>query len=222
MSTSFSGDTQDKIDRKKRKMLDETGKPKAQITSHFKMIPKMSKSPSTLKKSTYTTNTAQEELEDHNNLVYTGTMITCLYLMVDVPPDRDYIGRYRIVLSRLFSSMKSTNPNVVIIPYESLPDHMDGLIHCPWSICIDHLTKIPRSVTQLQKYFPKGKLKHGDGMVFTNFLILYDEEVDDMIIDMKDGMEAFNTKIGKQRVQYYDVAKLGYIMFLTPKIELSR
>ena len=29
-------------------------------------------------------------------------------------------------------------------------------------------------------------------------------------------------KIGKQRVQYYDVAKLGYIMFLTPKIKLSR
>ena len=43
-----------------------------------------------------------------------------------------------------------------------------------------------------------------------------------MIIDMKDGMEAFNTKIGKQRVQHHDVVKLGYIMFLTPKIELSR
>ena len=39
---------------------------------------------------------------------------------------------------------------------------------------------------------------------------------------MKDRMEAFNTKIGKQRVQHHDVTKLGYIMFLTPKIELSR
>jgi hypothetical protein len=58
MSTSFSDDTQDKIDRKKKKMLDETGKPTAQITSHFKMIPKISKSLSTLKKSTYTTNVA--------------------------------------------------------------------------------------------------------------------------------------------------------------------
>ena len=59
-------------------------------------------------------------------------------------------------------------------------------------------------------------------MVFTNFLLLHDEEIDDMIIDMKDGMEAFNTKIGKQRVQHHDVVKLGYIMFLMPKIELSR
>ena len=129
MSTSFSGDIQEEIDSKKRKMLDKTGKPTAQITSHFKMIPKMPKSPSALKKSIYTTNAAQEELEDHNDPVYTGTMITYLYLMVDVPPDRDYIGRYRIVLSRLFSSIKSADPNAVIIPYKSLPDHVDGLIH---------------------------------------------------------------------------------------------
>ena len=75
---------------------------------------------------------------------------------------------------------------------------------------------------QLQKYFLKGKPKRGGGTVFTNFLLLHDEEIEDMIIDMKDGMEAFNTKIGKQRVQHHDVVKLGYIMFLTPKIELPR
>ena len=47
----------------------------------------MPKSLSALKKSTYTTNEAQEELEDHNDPVCTGTMITYLYLIVDVPPD---------------------------------------------------------------------------------------------------------------------------------------
>ena len=122
MSTLFSGDIQKEIDSKKRKMLNETGKPNAQITSHFKTIPKIPKSPSALKKSTYTTNAAQEDLEDHNNPVCIGTMITYLYLMVNVPPDRDYIGRYRIVLSRLFSSMKSADLNAVIISYESLPE----------------------------------------------------------------------------------------------------
>ena len=86
------------------------------------MIPKIPKSPSALKKSTYTTNAAQEELEDHIDLVCTGNIITYLYLMVDIPPDRDYIGRYRIVLNRLFSSMKSADPNAAIIPYESLPE----------------------------------------------------------------------------------------------------
>ena len=58
MSTSFSGDMQDEIDSKKRKILDKTGKTKAQITSHFKTILKISKSPSALKKSIYTMNTA--------------------------------------------------------------------------------------------------------------------------------------------------------------------
>ena len=77
-------------------------------------------------------------------------------------------------------------------------------------------------MTQLQKYFPKDNPKCRGGTVFINFLILHNEEVDNMIIDMKDGIEAFNAKIGKQRVQHYDIAKLGYIMFLTPKIELSQ
>ena len=122
MSASFSGDIQEEIDSKKRKMLDATDKHKAQITSHFKTIPKTPKSPSALKKSTYTMNATQEELEENNDPVCTGTMTTYLYLMVDVPPDRDYIGRYRMVLSRLFSSMKSTNLNAVIILYKSLPD----------------------------------------------------------------------------------------------------
>jgi len=80
----------------------------------------MSKSLSALKKSIYTTNAASDELEDYNDLVCIGTLITYLYLMVDVPLYRDYIERYRIVLSRLFSSMKSADPNVVIIPYESI------------------------------------------------------------------------------------------------------
>ena len=42
-----------------------------------------------------------------------------------------------------------------------------------------------------------------------------------MILDMKDNMEVFNSKIGKQRIQHHDVAKLGCLMCLTTKIEIS-
>ena len=42
-----------------------------------------------------------------------------------------------------------------------------------------------------------------------------------MILDMKDNIQAVNPKIGKQRVQYYDATKLGYVMCLTTIIELS-
>ena len=43
-----------------------------------------------------------------------------------------------------------------------------------------------------------------------------------MIMDMKDGLEACNPKIGKQRIQHHDVAKLVYIMCLLTKIETKR
>ena len=43
-----------------------------------------------------------------------------------------------------------------------------------------------------------------------------------MILDVKDGLEACNARIGKQRVQYHDVEKLGYIMCLTMKVDVAR
>ena len=74
----------------------------------------------------------------------------------------------------------------------------------------------------MQKYFPKGRPKRGGGKVFTNFLLLHDEKVEYMIIDMKDSMQSFNTKMGKQRVQHHDVVKLGCIVLLTTKLEIPR
>ena len=200
MSISILDDTQEEIDSKRRKMSGEAVRPIAQITNHFTPKPKTSKSPSALKKSTYINSISQEVTEDSNNLVCIGSLMTYLYLIVDMPPDRDYIGRYRIVLGRLFSSIKSADPDAVIILYKSAPEWLDDEIYCSCSLYIDQLNKVPRSIVQLLKYFPKGKPKQEGGIVFTNFLLLHNERVEDMIMDVKNSMEIFNAKIGKQRV----------------------
>ena len=72
----------------------------------------------------------------------------------------------------------------------------------------------------MKKHFLKGRPERGGGTVFTNFLFLHDERVEDMIIDMKENTHSFNTKMGKQRVQHHDAVKLGCIMFLAMKIEI--
>ena len=94
--------------------------------------------------------------------------------------------------------------------------------HCARLQCIDHLSKIPKSITQLQKYFSRARPKRGSRKVFTNLLLLHEEKIEDIILDMKDNMEVFNPKIGKERIQHHDVAKLGCLMCLTAKIEISR
>ena len=57
MSASITGDTQEEIDIKKRKLGEEVEISKIHITDHFHAQPKMAKSPSALKKSSYATNT---------------------------------------------------------------------------------------------------------------------------------------------------------------------
>ena len=66
--------------------------------------------------------------------------------------------------------------------------------------CADYLSKLLRSITQLHKYFPKDKPKRGSSTIFTNYLILHIEEIDDMMLDMKDEMNSRNAKISKQIV----------------------
>ena len=52
-------------------------------------------------------------------------------------------------------------------------------------------------MTQLLKYFLKGKPKWRGATAFTSFLLLRKEEAQDMIISMKGSMQNFNAKIGK-------------------------
>ena len=122
--------------------------------------------------------------------------------------------------------MRTTDPDAVILPNESKLEESreedKTVIQCERKMCIDEMSKIPRSIIQLHKYFPKGKPKQGGGTIFTNCLILHNEEIDDIILDLKDGTNSCNPRTGKQRVQHHNVAKLGHMMCLATKAEISR
>ena len=82
-------------------------------------------------------------------LVCTTSSIIYLYLVLDVPLNRDYIGRYRLILSRLFSAMKRANSNAVITLYDSQPECLNNKIHYYCNVYIGQLSKIPKAITQL-------------------------------------------------------------------------
>ena len=99
--------------------------------------------------------------------------------MLDAPSDKDYTRRFRLVLSRFFQSIKSVDLEAVVVPYEQkikrLEEGGEEVILCSRKDCVDHFSKLPRSITQLHKNFLKGKLKRGSGAIFTNCLILHTE-----------------------------------------------
>ena len=80
---------------------------------------------------------------------------------------------------------------------ETKPKHSGKEKEVSANLCIDHPRKMPRSYTQLQKFFPKGQPKQGGRTLFTNMLIFHNEKIEDIILDVKDGMIACNPKIGK-------------------------
>ena len=96
---------------------------------------------------------------DLNNLMHAEALITHVHLIADVPPDRYCIGRYRVVMSRLFSSVKAADPKSVIISHKAVREQLSSKIHYSCNICIDQLNKFPSSIRQVLKYFLKGKPK---------------------------------------------------------------
>ena len=221
MSTPNNDTTEGEFESKRKKVEEGIDSSKVQITDYFKVVPKISRFLLALKKSIYSSSAGTLIEVDLKDLVTTTKSKTYLYLVVNVPPDKDYKVRHRMVLSRLFLAMKSADLDAVIIPCDLHPEHSDNKNNNYCSVCIDYLNKLPKSIIQLQKYFLKGRLKLVGGIVFMNFLMLHNEKVEDVNIDTKDSLQSYNTKMGKQRMQHYAVAKIGHILYLTPKIEVS-
>jgi hypothetical protein len=213
-------DIEDDQDSKKRKTTREGAT--TTITNHFPVVARTPTSPPILKEGKYSNSNEDSTKDNPSNTVFMGSTLTYLYLMIDIPMDRNHVERYRIIVTKLLSEIRQADPEAVLVQYEATPRYVGTEIEIDANFCIDHPRKMPRSITQLQKYFPKGKPKKGGGTVYTNILILHKEDIEDMITDMKDGLEAYNPRIGKQRIQHYDVAKLGYIMCLLTKIETKR
>ena len=153
-----STDAQEELENKKRKALEKAESSKYHISGHFPPRQKI-KSLSALKQSACTSTKTLEKPIASNNPVCTGMTVTYLHLMVGAPPDKDYTGRHIMTLGRLLASMQAADPNAVIIPYEPTLERSEGLIQCSRSSCIDHLAKMPQSITQLHKYFPRSKPK---------------------------------------------------------------
>ena len=168
------------------------------------------KSPLILKKNIHSNNEIPEVVVDLIDLMCLGKSLTCLCLMIDIPQERNYAERHRLILRKSFLSIKLVDLQAVIIPYKT---DIESNLRKWFSqgICIDQQGKIPRSITQLQKHFLKGKPKRGGRTALTNLLLLHEEDIEDMMLDVKDSMQECNPKLGKKRFQHYKVVKLGCV-----------
>ena len=73
----------------------------------------------------------------------------------------------------------------------------------------------------MQKYFSKGRSKREGGLVFMNFLLICNEDRENIIPNVKYQMKRCNIKLGVQYIQYYKVVKIECILFLFPIADLK-
>ena len=215
-------DTDDASLSKKQKTTNKENNNSADvITNHFPKVTQTTPTSTQTSPKSILKNTARQSPPPAQRTAVTRHH-TYVYLVFDVPPSGDHIAKYRTVLASFVTAMRDADPMAVLTPYEIVPvqdpesgrhTHNDRFIETP--------ARLPTSITQLQKYFFRGRPQKLGGTVFTNVLIGHDEDIKDIMLDIKECMEQYNLKIGQQRVQHPEVIKLGYILYLTPKIDLQ-
>ena len=130
--------------------------------------------------------------------------------------------RYRAVLTSFAITLKDTDPIAVLTLHKIVP--VVSLANRQYTYTnkfITSPTRLPTSIAQLQNYFYCSKPQKMEGTVFANVLIRHNKEIADIMLDINEGIDQNNLKIGKQEVQHPDVVKLGYILYLTPKIDVQ-
>ena len=95
-------------------------------------------------------NTSKVEKEvDLIEVVVTSAKKTCLYLVVDTLLERDCIMGCRKVLGKFITTMKNTDPDIVVTYYEDQSEKSNGRFHDYAKSCIDSAEKILSSITQM-------------------------------------------------------------------------
>ena len=90
---------------KKRKLAPSEAA-KATITGHFPIKPKSPPSPPILKEDRYSNLNQEEKDNNTKDKVCMGLVLSFLRLMIDIPPDRDYVEQCRLVLTRLLVAIQ--------------------------------------------------------------------------------------------------------------------
>ena len=138
---------QEDLENKKRKAAEKEESSKGQIDEHFQRSQKL-KAPSALRSSTHAVTPAKKGQEEESESKCKGKAAACLCAMADVPLDEDCAGRYRLVLTSLFASMRDADPDAVFSPHvltlERAAEKGEKVILHEQSV--DKITKTPRSI----------------------------------------------------------------------------
>jgi len=112
-----------------------------------------------------------------------------LYLAFDTKLERLYIALYKKILSKLIDTLYKINYNTLIVRYTDklLTSNAGVIVEKRYFLSLS--SQLLESIIQLQKFFYRGKPKKEGGIVFTNFFLTYNKDINDILLDLKYELE---------------------------------
>ena len=110
---------------------------------------------------------------------------TYLHVVLDSNSDRQHIEDHRNVLGKLVKSLNFNNSMIVIAKHAMQVEVKNIGVVVYKENFISKPNQILISITQIQKYFSKCRPKRKEGSVFANFFLIYNEDIEKIILNIK-------------------------------------
>ena len=108
------------------------------------------------------------------------------------------------LLCFFFATLQEVDSESVLIEYKSDPtdDTNFEFLELPITQSVQSPSKLHKSITQLLKFFPNGKPQTKGGQVYTKVHFMHEEEINNMLLDLKELLAEKEVFIYKQSIQH--------------------
>ena len=80
---------------------------------------------------------------------------------------------------------------------------------------------IPKSITQMSKFFAGGKPNAKGGKIYTNIHLMHEEPLDNILLDLKKALLDQEASIYAKTIQHWDSVVLGWLHLFHYQIDTS-
>ena len=116
-------------------------------------------------------------------------------------------------LRLFYQELLDIDPDARIVTYKMTPtmDNKTNTYKTEIHNVLQTTHDIPKSITQISKFFAGGKPNAKGGKIYTNIHFMHDEDLENILFDLKEPLLDKETSIYTKTIQHWDSAVIGWL-----------
>ena len=153
----------------------------------------------------------------------TTTFHSYCSLQITTPPAKKTVEVYRKQLRLFYQELLEIDPEAKIVTYKMTPTMNNNTKTYKTKLynVIQSPLDIPKSITQMSKFFAGGKPNSKGGKVYTNIHFMHEESLENILFDLKEALLDQEASIFTKTIKHWDSVVIGWLHLFHHQIDTS-